>query len=149
QFYCSAGGYGAVLTGNVNGFQYVNGNYLGWPGNYGFGYAGYYPWWGGVPTGTPYTGVIRVAEVTAPGQVPAADPQPAPVAPAVTQVAPAPQPAPAQMATSLEAAQQPTAPQAPVAAPVSVPTSGGGNGTTVQGTVTAVVAAPQVAPGND
>jgi hypothetical protein len=155
QFFCTLGGYGAVSTNTVNNvFPYVNGNYgFGYNGNYGFGYTGYYPWlyaggYGGW-TGVPYTGVIRVAEASDPVQAPVAAPQPAPAAPVVTQVDAAPQPAPAQIITSLAAAQQPAAPQAPVATPLSAPTSGSGLGTHVQGTVTTVVAAPAVDPGND
>jgi hypothetical protein len=146
------------------GFGYTNsfypGAYYGGYPYYGYGanYCGtglYAPACPNVPSIQPVSGgvtvvgtrIVPVAVKSAapPVQVPVADPQLAPAAPAVSQVAPAPQPAPAQMATSLAAAQQPAAPQAPVA----VPTSGGANGTTVQGSVTAVVAAPQVAPGND
>jgi hypothetical protein len=158
-YFCTNYGVPAFVVNNGNYiFPYVNGYW----GNWGFGYAGFTPWWGFRP-GVPYTGVVRVAEVSAPVQVPAADPQPAPaaqpvVAPvaapaapasAVTQVAPAPQPAPAQVATSMAAAQEPAAPQAPLAQPLSAPTGGSGLGTTVQGTSTAVVAAPAADPGND
>ncbi len=82
-------------------------------------------------------------------QVPADEPQAAPAPAPVAAPAQAPA-APAQTITSMSAAQEPAAaPQVPVAAPVSVPTSGGGGGTTVQGSSFAVVAAPVADPGND
>jgi hypothetical protein len=179
---CPVGNYACLGS---NGFTYAScpaGNFSCLNAN-GY-YLGYAPWYGGwYPYG--YTGVysgnvtivapngnpvkvpagVRVAEVSAPVQVPAADPQPAPApapvaapaaapqpapaAPAVTQAAPAPQPAPAQVVTALSAPPQPAAPQVPVAAPVSAPTGGSGLGTTVQGASTAVVAAPVADPGND
>lgn len=133
------------------GFGYTN-------GVYGVPYAGGYPWYGGYGANYCGTGLYAPACPNVPSIQPAGT--------ALTTVGPrlvvvksasepvqvpvaAPQPAPAQMATSMAAAQQQPAPQAPAAAPVAVPTSGGANGTTVQGSSTAVVAAPAADPGND
>jgi hypothetical protein len=155
-------------------YGYYNGYYGGptvynaytpwaWGGYYGYGanYCGtglYAPQCPNVPSiqPAPQTNVVvgtRIVPVTVksasePVPAPVAAPQPAPAAPVVTQVDAAPQPAPAQVVTSLSAAQQPAAPQAPVAAPLAEPTSGGGS-THIQGTATTVVAAPSVDPGND
>jgi hypothetical protein len=160
-------GYGYGYTNGVNGLYsgnvynaYSPWGYGVWYGGYGANYCGTGVYAPACPTNVPNlqpptqtnivvgTKIVPVAVKSAgPAvQVPAADPQPAPAPAPVAAPAQAPQPAPAQTITSMAAAQQPAA---PATAPVAVPTSGGANGTTVQGSSTAVVAAPSNAVSDD